>query len=145
MDPRTLSKLAHVRTTSAESSTTPGQQTSSDVPLKLESTTQWTTSEPVYLADVIAELVGLTLSLAPENPFAVDHGYLDGLPLEESVLLSGALVEFLSGIWTRGGPFAEKSGLPSISSLFCPWLIVAHFPSLAGSASPAQPTYERIF
>jgi hypothetical protein len=117
MDPKTLAKLAHIRTSSAESSTTPGPQTSSDVPLRLESTTQWTTSEPVYLADIIAELVGLTLPSAPGNPFAIDHGYLDGLPLEESVLLSGALVEFLSSVWTRGGPLADQSELSTTREL----------------------------
>lgn len=105
-----LAKLAHVRSQPSESLTTPSTSTqSSDVPLKLESTNTWPTSTPIYLTDIIQELVQLTLSLGEkENPLAIDHSFLDGLALEESCVLTGALVEFLQGVWMRGGSLADK-------------------------------------
>ncbi|KAI9021191.1 hypothetical protein DFJ74DRAFT_707158 [Hyaloraphidium curvatum] len=103
-DPAVLARLAHVRPP-PDTPSTPG---TADVPLKLDSTARWAAGEDVHASDIVAELVGVAVLPPPANPFAVDHGFLDALPLEESVLLSGALAEFLAGVWGRGGPLAEK-------------------------------------
>lgn len=104
-DQKVTERLARLHSQTDPASPT-GQP--SDVPLKLDTTSRWVT-EAVYLTDIIEELVDLTVRA--ENPFSVDHDYLDTLSLEESVLLSGALVEFLSALWMRGGKFADKGGL----------------------------------
>jgi hypothetical protein len=47
----------------------------------------------------------------PDNPFELDFNYIDRLPLEESVLLTGSLLTFLENIWMQADPaisFADK-------------------------------------
>ncbi|KAJ3336734.1 hypothetical protein HDU93_002279 [Gonapodya sp. JEL0774] len=84
-------------------------QDSSDSPLTLTSTTNWPKGD-VKLAEIVAELVTATLLPPPSNPFAVDHSFFDSIPLEESIVLSGAMVDFLSKLYTRRTPWSESGG-----------------------------------
>lgn len=62
----------------------------------------------IHLVDIIAEILSQTLDPAPENPFALDHTYYDSLPLEESMLLSGAMVDFLQRLCLRKYGYTER-------------------------------------
>lgn len=51
------------------------------------------------------------MTIVPDNPFELDFCYIDALPLEEAVLLTGALLVFLENIWVQAAPsiiFVEK-------------------------------------
>jgi hypothetical protein len=50
----------------------------------------------------VAEILSMTVH--PSNPFEVDFDYLDRLPLEESVLLTGSLLAFLESVWVQAEP-----------------------------------------
>jgi hypothetical protein len=52
--------------------------------------------------DIIAELVAICTIPAPKDPFAVDYSYFDTLPLAESVLATGAMVNFLQKVLETG-------------------------------------------
>jgi hypothetical protein len=65
-----------------------------DNPLKLKSTRKWNDSD-VKVWDIIAELVKLCTYPPPNNPFAVDFEYFDNLPIEERLLATAAMVNFL--------------------------------------------------
>ena len=63
------------------------------------------------LWDIIAELVKLCTYPAPLNPFAVDYSYFDELPLNERVLATGAMVNFLQKVityQTKDKPYTAK-------------------------------------
>ncbi|KXS15799.1 hypothetical protein M427DRAFT_56370 [Gonapodya prolifera JEL478] len=77
-----------------------------DSPLTLASTNNWPKAD-VKLADIVAELVTLALHPPPSNPFAIDHAFFDSIPLEESIVLSGAMVDFLSKLYTRRSQWSE--------------------------------------
>mmetsp|Transcript_17048 Transcript_17048/g.34117 ORF Transcript_17048/g.34117 Transcript_17048/m.34117 type:complete len:244 (+) Transcript_17048:130-861(+) len=72
-----------------------------DVPLKLQTTTDWV-KHKAHVWDVIAELVALTIRPRPENPFAVDFGLLETIPLVQSTLCSAALLSTLHEILSEG-------------------------------------------
>lgn len=49
------------------------------------------------------------------NPFELDFLFIDNLPLEEAVLLTGSLLEFLETVWVQADPsitFSDKSKVP---------------------------------
>jgi hypothetical protein len=51
------------------------------------------------------------MTMKPDNPFELDFNYIDQLPLEEAVLLTGSLLTFLENIWVQADPdvtFADK-------------------------------------
>lgn len=73
------------------------EQTEKDNPLKLRSTTAWA-SQDIRVWDVIAELVDICTIPAPINPFALEHGYFETLPLLESLSATGAMLYFLQRI-----------------------------------------------
>lgn len=97
-----------------------------DNPLQLKKTTDWKTKSEFYhlptqalilnyllldvsLWEIVTEILYMTTN--PDNPFALDFNYIDQLPLEESVLLSGSLLTFLESIWMQADPdigFADK-------------------------------------
>lgn len=95
--------------------------TAKDNPLKLESTTKWNDqgatlrllSSDVLMQivhvldirvwDIIAELVAICTVPAPKDPFAVDLSYYDTLPVAESVLATGAMINFLQKVLDTGG------------------------------------------
>ncbi|CAG8742646.1 6344_t:CDS:2 [Gigaspora margarita] len=58
------------------------QKLETDNPLKLDTIAAWKTQD-VKLWDIIAEVITLSLSPPPENPFEINHSYYDTLPLEE--------------------------------------------------------------
>ncbi|KNE70092.1 hypothetical protein AMAG_15071 [Allomyces macrogynus ATCC 38327] len=77
-----------------------------DDPIKLESAAAWKTSDNVRVSDIIAEVIGIAVSPPPINPFAVNLGYYDDLPLEESVVCVGAMLDFLQKIYLSNSPYA---------------------------------------
>ncbi|RUP48561.1 hypothetical protein BC936DRAFT_144394 [Jimgerdemannia flammicorona] len=56
---------------------------------------------PVPLWDIIAEIITLTLTPSPPNPFEVDTYYFETLPLEECVTTTGAMIDFLQRVWVN--------------------------------------------
>ena len=65
----------------------------------------------VELWDVIAELVEVSTSPSPANPFAVDLDYFDSLPPAEELLASSAMISFLECILKSGYHHYNKRGL----------------------------------
>jgi hypothetical protein len=80
-------------------------------PLKLHSTGHWA-DDDIRLGFILSELVMLTArpNTPPDNPFEVDHDYFDHLPIEESILLSAAMIQFLQFACTRSiaFPFSKR-------------------------------------
>ncbi|RKP24275.1 hypothetical protein SYNPS1DRAFT_29958 [Syncephalis pseudoplumigaleata] len=83
------------------------QAISADAPIRLESVTNWRHRD-IQLVDIVAEITLQTLDPPPENPFAVDHAFFDTLPLEESMLLTGAMVDFLQRLCLRKFSYTER-------------------------------------
>ncbi|XP_017291613.1 uncharacterized protein si:dkey-19b23.7 isoform X2 [Kryptolebias marmoratus] len=65
-----------------------------DTPMKLKSVADWQTRS-VHVWDVVSELVSLCTVPSPSNPFALDMRYVQGLPLPDRFLVTGALLNFL--------------------------------------------------
>ncbi|RKP07773.1 hypothetical protein THASP1DRAFT_30410 [Thamnocephalis sphaerospora] len=78
-----------------------------DAPLRLESITHWRHRD-IKLVDVIAEIVQQTMDPPPENPFAIDHSYFEQQPVEESMLLTGAMADFLQKLCLRQYAYTER-------------------------------------
>ncbi|KAI9245860.1 hypothetical protein BDA99DRAFT_543507 [Phascolomyces articulosus] len=79
-------------------------RTSDDVyPMSLESTDTWRRKD-IPLWEMIKEVFIMITESCPTNPFKLDHTYLGSLPLEESVLLTGALLNFLQNLWIQAEP-----------------------------------------
>ncbi|KAI9470520.1 MAG: hypothetical protein EXX96DRAFT_622731 [Benjaminiella poitrasii] len=72
-----------------------------DNPLFLSKTIDWKTQN-VSLWEIVAELVLITTN--PKNPFEIDFDYIDSLPVEETVLLTSALLSFLETVWIEASP-----------------------------------------
>ncbi|KAM8897389.1 uncharacterized protein AB9W97_008810 isoform 2-T4 [Spinachia spinachia] len=72
-----------------------------DTPMKLKSIADWQT-RGVRAWDVISELVCLCTVPSPSNPFALDARYIQGLPLHERFLVTGALLSFLETYVVHG-------------------------------------------
>lgn len=72
----------------------------------------------VSLWEIVSEILSMTIN--PENPFELDFCYIDALPLEEAVLLTGGLVVFLENIWVQADPsiiFVNKGKVSEFISL----------------------------
>ncbi|KAI8098991.1 uncharacterized protein BX664DRAFT_320110 [Halteromyces radiatus] len=74
-----------------------------DVPLRLESTLSWNRKH-VALWEMVWELLSRLTWPSPTNPFAIDFDYLDRLPLPQSLLLIGGLLDFLQTLWVQAEP-----------------------------------------
>ncbi|XP_064639256.1 uncharacterized protein LOC135494878 [Lineus longissimus] len=68
-----------------------------DNPLALKSTTLWKDKE-VKIWEILAELVRVNTRPHPSNPFAIDWDYLETLSLQERILLSASLINFLQRV-----------------------------------------------
>ncbi|CEP13132.1 hypothetical protein [Parasitella parasitica] len=79
----------------------PGHIDDDDNPLQLQKTNEWKIKD-ISLWEMVAEIVQMTSS--PKNPFQIDFDYIDKLPLEESVLLTGSLLAFLQNVWIEADP-----------------------------------------
>ena len=105
-----------------------------DNPLKIDSTAPWKDQGyphhmvhspmlhclplDIRVWDVIAELVAICTIPAPKDPFAVDFSYFDTLPLAESVLATGAMVNFLQKVLETGDHlYNTKSEQPNNHSI----------------------------
>ncbi|RUS34649.1 hypothetical protein BC938DRAFT_479336 [Jimgerdemannia flammicorona] len=76
------------------------EELDADIPLKLDTTALWKTQD-IRLWDIIAEIITLTLTPSPPNPFEVDTYYFETLPLEECVTTTGAMIDFLQRVWVN--------------------------------------------
>ncbi|KAI8323349.1 hypothetical protein GQ54DRAFT_296787 [Martensiomyces pterosporus] len=84
----------------------PNQKMEKDVPLKLESVDCWRQFD-IRPWDVLVEVICTVLSPPPENPFAVDYAYFDKITIEERVVLTGAMLEFLRRVYLRHYFFSD--------------------------------------
>ncbi|KAF9961876.1 hypothetical protein BGZ70_008194, partial [Mortierella alpina] len=75
-------------------------------PLKLNTISSWRTDD-VRLWDIMAEIITLTLSPSPINPFRINHAYFDTLPLEECVVATGAMLDFLQRVYMKDTPYTD--------------------------------------
>ncbi|EKX35043.1 hypothetical protein GUITHDRAFT_118793 [Guillardia theta CCMP2712] len=90
--------------------------TDRDVPLKLQTTTDWTNAQSTVW-EVIAELVSVTTKPKPRNAFSVDFSLLESLPLMNSMLASGALVRMLQEISKKSSAAQDKLILNDLQRL----------------------------
>ncbi|KAH7051973.1 hypothetical protein BKA57DRAFT_458452 [Linnemannia elongata] len=75
-------------------------------PLKLSTISSWRTDD-VRLWDIMAEIITLTLSPSPVNPFRINLSYYETLPLEECVIATGAMLDFLQRVYMKDTPYTE--------------------------------------
>ncbi|GAA5805549.1 hypothetical protein EDC94DRAFT_665241 [Helicostylum pulchrum] len=86
----------------------PDQTEVDDNPLQLAKTTEWK-NKNVALWEIVSEILSMTANRS--NPFELDFLFIDNLPLEEAVLLTGSLLEFLETVWVQADPsitFSDK-------------------------------------
>ncbi|RIB01785.1 hypothetical protein C2G38_951962 [Gigaspora rosea] len=83
------------------------QKLETDNPLKLDTIAAWKMQD-VKLWDIIAEVITLSLSPPPENPFEINHSYYDTLPLEECAVSTGAMVDFLQKVYLKDTNHSDK-------------------------------------
>ncbi|KAJ2825312.1 hypothetical protein GGI24_003195 [Coemansia furcata] len=78
-----------------------------DVPLRLESIDCWRLYD-IRPWDVMVEVICTAMAPhPPENPFAVDYGYFEKIPVEERVVATGAVLEFLRRVYLRHYFFSD--------------------------------------
>ncbi|KAF9089735.1 hypothetical protein BGX27_002414, partial [Mortierella sp. AM989] len=75
-------------------------------PLKLDTISAWRTDD-IRLWDIMAEIITMTLSPSPINPFRVNHAYFETLPLEECVVATGAMMDFLQRVYMKDTPYTD--------------------------------------
>lgn len=78
----------------------PNQEIDTDNPVKLETVADWATKD-IRLWQMIDEIMSLAVAKKPDNPFEVDHDYFNSLSVEGSLILSGAMLDFLRKIYLR--------------------------------------------
>ncbi|KAF9348088.1 hypothetical protein BGX26_000466, partial [Mortierella sp. AD094] len=61
----------------------------------------------IRLWDIMAEIITLTLSPSPVNPFRINHAYFEALPLEECVIATGAMTDFLQRVYMKDTPYTD--------------------------------------
>ncbi|KAF9200886.1 hypothetical protein BGZ49_008871, partial [Haplosporangium sp. Z 27] len=61
-----------------------------------------------YVWDIMAEIITLTLSPSPINPFRINHAYFEALPLEECIIATGAMVDFLRRVYMKNTPYTDS-------------------------------------
>ncbi|KAJ1510369.1 hypothetical protein HMI54_014610, partial [Coelomomyces lativittatus] len=79
---------------------------SHDDPIKLNSVSQWKTSDTIWLGDIIAEILFSVITPKISNPFEINHAFFDTLPTEESIICCGALLRFLQRIFLSDATYA---------------------------------------
>ncbi|CAJ0845085.1 6945_t:CDS:2, partial [Entrophospora sp. SA101] len=62
----------------------------------------------IKLWDIIEEVITLSLNIAPENPFEINHSYYDTLPVEECAVSTGAMIDFLQKVYIKDTNYANK-------------------------------------
>ena len=62
----------------------------------------------VILWNIMAEIITLSLSPPPTNPFEIDHSYYDTLPVEECAVSTGAMIDFLQKVYLKDVEYADK-------------------------------------
>ncbi|KAJ2698619.1 hypothetical protein H4R19_005584, partial [Coemansia spiralis] len=77
-----------------------GQGLDKDAPVLLNTINCWRYYD-IRPWDVIVEIICYTLDPWPENPFAIDYAYFDKLTVEERVVATGAMLEFLRRAYLR--------------------------------------------
>ncbi|KAJ2780409.1 hypothetical protein GGI15_003546 [Coemansia interrupta] len=77
-----------------------------DVPLRLESIDCWRQFD-IRPWDVLVEVICTALSPQPENPFAIDYSYFENVTVEERVVSTGAMLEFLRRVYLRHYFFSD--------------------------------------
>ncbi|KAJ2743643.1 hypothetical protein GGI20_003590 [Coemansia sp. BCRC 34301] len=77
-----------------------------DVPLRLESIDCWRLYD-IRPWDVMVEVICTAVDPPPENPFAIDYGYFDLVSVEERVVVTGAVLEFLRRVYLRHYFFSD--------------------------------------
>ncbi|GJJ73857.1 hypothetical protein EMPS_06215 [Entomortierella parvispora] len=85
---------------------TDGQKFEANDPLKLGTISSWRTDD-IRLWDIMAEIITLTLSPSPINPFRINHAYFDSLPLEECVVATGAMMDFLRRVYMKDTTYTD--------------------------------------
>jgi hypothetical protein len=78
-----------------------------DNPIKLDSIDEWKTRD-VKISEIIEEVLKKTWSVEKSNPFAIDHEALNTLPIQRSMILSVALVNFLKKVLSRNPAYANE-------------------------------------
>ncbi|KAJ1739735.1 hypothetical protein LPJ79_000316 [Coemansia sp. RSA 1821] len=71
-----------------------------DAPVELNTINCWRNYD-IRPWDVIVEIVCYALDPWPENPFAIDYEYFDRITMEERVVATGAMLEFLRRAYLR--------------------------------------------
>jgi hypothetical protein len=69
----------------------------------------------ISLWEIVAEILSMTIN--PSNPFEIDFDFIDKVPLEEGVLLTGSLLSFLENIWVQADPtvpFVDKGTVQEV-------------------------------
>ncbi|KAJ2753758.1 hypothetical protein GGI19_002901 [Coemansia pectinata] len=82
------------------------QTVEKDVPLRLESIDCWRLYD-IRPWDVMVEVICTAMAPPPENPFAVDYAYFDLITIEERVVVTGAVLEFLRRVYLRHYFFSD--------------------------------------
>ncbi|EPZ31864.1 hypothetical protein O9G_004255 [Rozella allomycis CSF55] len=78
-----------------------------DYPLRLKTTSSWKTSD-VHVYDIVEELLSVANNTPVSNPFAIDHTYFDTLSIEESIVCSSALLNFLNKLFQQERPYKNE-------------------------------------
>ncbi|KAJ3039937.1 hypothetical protein HDV00_011603 [Rhizophlyctis rosea] len=77
-----------------------------DMPINLKSTANWS-QQGVKLFEIIDDITALVMQPPPFNPFAVDHKYFETLPVEESIIRIGAMMEFLQQVYAADHAYSD--------------------------------------
>lgn len=107
-----------------------------DVPLLLQTTSDWETNPNLRIWDVVEELVDLNSHSVCDNPYEIDFEALRGLPHVERVCMAAAMASFLEDLLKR-----LTHHRPSCASALksdMRRLLEVHFKDLRG----VVPTYE---
>ncbi|KAJ2703455.1 hypothetical protein FB645_003895 [Coemansia sp. IMI 203386] len=86
--------------------TAENQSLEKDIPLRLESIDCWRQFD-IRPWDVLVEVICTALSPQPENPFAIDYEYFEKITIEERVVSTGAILEFLRRVYLRHYFFSD--------------------------------------
>ena len=94
-----------------------GNQTDAECPWQLLTLVLFMSCRvDVRLWDIIAEIITLTLSPSPVNPFRINLSYYETLPLEECVIATGAMLDFLQRVYMKDTPYTEAGKFFSVCS-----------------------------
>ncbi|KAJ1919247.1 hypothetical protein H4219_002098 [Mycoemilia scoparia] len=77
-----------------------------DSPLDLESMRYWRNYD-IRPWDVLAEILTNTTLKPDENPFKIDYSFFEKIPVEESVISIGAMLDFLRKVYLRHYVFSD--------------------------------------